>query len=274
MDHYQNKNKFYRIILLVYLILLKGDNMPNIHSSINFALVNIPIVMNPVIKNNDTSFNQLHKKCKERINYIKYCPKCKTKIKEEEIIKGYKYEQDKYIIFEKDELNKLKPENEKEIDIISFIPLKDIDPIYFEKSYDIDAEGKGKAYYLFCEALKKTNLVALAKTVIGNKFYYCILRFNNKNIILTTLYFEEEVNIKEDDKDFKVNDKELDLAIKLITSLKGKFEPDKYKDEYQDNIRNAIDDKLDGKKIKSTKKKKKKQISDLMQALEKSLKEK
>jgi len=248
--------------------------MANMHSNINFALVNIPIVINPIIRNNDTSFNQLHEKCGHRINYVKYCPKCKVKIKETDIIKGYEYEQDKYVVFKKEELNKLKPENEKEIDIISFIPLKEIDPIYFEKSYDVDAEGKGKAYFLFCEALKKTNLVALAKTVIGNKFYYCILRFNKDNIILTTLYFEEEVNIKKDESNIKINEKELDLAIKLITSLKGKFEPEKYKDEYQDNIKEAIESKLEGKSVKAKKKTNKKQINDLMEALEKSLKQK
>ncbi len=247
--------------------------MPNVHSSINFALVNIPVVMNPVIKNNDNSFNQLHTKCNHRINYIKYCPKCKTQVKENEIIKGYQYEPDKYITFKKEELDKLKPENEKEIEIISFVSLKDIDPVYFEKTYDLDAEGKGKAYYLFCEALKRTKLVALAKTVIGNKFYYCILRFNKQNIIMTTLYFHEEVNLNKD-AEVKVNEKELNLAIELINSLKGKFEPEKYHDEYQDNIKNAIEDKIQGKAVKKAKKSNKKQIDDLMEALEKSLKKK
>lgn len=248
--------------------------MPNIHSNINFGLVNIPIIMNPIIKNNDNSFNQLHKKCNSRINYIKYCPACKTKVKESEIIKGYEYESNKYIVFQKEELDKLKPENEKEIDIISFISLKEVDPIYFEKSYDIDAEGKGKAYFLFCEALKRSKLVALAKTVIGNKFYYCILRFNNKNIIMTTLYFQEEVNIKEDNLNHKINDGEVNMAIQLINSLKGKFEPEKYKDEYQNNIKEAIENKLDGNSIKKSKMQNKKQIDDLMEALEKSLKKK
>lgn len=246
--------------------------MPNIHSSINFGLVNIPVRVNPIIRNNDTSFNQLHEKCFSRINYIKFCPKCNVKVKENEIIKGYEYEKDDYIVFDKEELDKLKPENEKEIEIISFVPLSEIDPVYFEKSYDIDPEGKGKAYHLFCEALKKSKLVAIAKTVIGSKFYYVVLRFNNQNIIMTTLYFEEEVNIRKDDVDYKINEKELELAIRLINSLKGKFEPSKYKDEYQDNIRKAIEDKVNGKKIKSAKKKNKKQISDLMEALEKSLK--
>ncbi len=246
--------------------------MPNIHSNISFGLVNIPIVMNPIIKNNDTSFNQLHQKCLNRIQYVKYCPHCKIPIKENEIIKGYEYEKGEYLTFDKTELNKLRPENEKEIEIISFVPIEEIDPSYFEKSYMLEAETKSKAYLLFCEALKKTKRVAVAKTVLGSKFYYCILRFTAYGIIMTTLFFEEEVLLPNEQISGKLNDKELDLAIKLIESLKGNFEPEKYKDEYQDNIKNAIDDKLNGKTIKSKKKKPKTQVSDLMEALEKSLK--
>lgn len=248
--------------------------MPNIHSSISFGLVNIPIVMNPIIKNNDTSFNQLHTKCQERITYVKYCPHCKVNLKEKDIIKGYEYEDNKYITFSKEELNKLKPDQDKEIDIVSFVPLSEIDPMYFEKSYILETEGKGKAYNLFCEALKRSKLVAVAKTVIGSKFYYCILRFFEKRIIMTTLYFEEEVMLEEKNTKSEVDETELSMAIKLIENLKGSFEPEKYKDEYQDNIKNAIDDKIDGKKITKSKKKSKKQITDLMEALEKSLKKK
>lgn len=249
-----------------------GDKMAGIHSSISFGLVNIPITMSPVIKNNDTSFNQLHSKCGNRINYIKYCTHCKKEIKERDIIKGYEYEKDKYITFEKEELNKLKPENDKEIEIISFVPISEVDSTYFEKSYCLETSGKGKAYSLFCEALKKSKLVAIAKTVIGSKFYYCILRFMNETIIMTTLYFEEEINIKESNKKTKIDEKELEMAIKLINNLKGHFEPEKYKDEYQNNIQNAIQDKIDGKIIKGSKRKNKQKINDLMEALEKSLK--
>lgn len=245
--------------------------MANLHSNISFGLVNIPIVMNPIIKNNDTSFNQLHTKCGNRINYIKYCSHCKKQIKEAEIIKGYEYERDKYITFKKEELNDLKPENEKEIEIISFAPINTIDATYFEKSYVLDTEEKGKSYHLFCEALKKSKLVAIAKTVIGNKFYYCVLRFLNNQIIMTTLYFEEELNLEQNATTYKINEKELDLALKLIESLKGKFAPEKYKDEYQENIKKAIDEKLSGKKISKSKKKNKQKINDLMEALEKSL---
>lgn len=248
--------------------------MPNIHSNIAFGLVNIPIVMNPLIRNNDTSFNQLHKKCLHRIQYVKYCPHCKTPLKENEIIKGYEYEKNHYLTFLKEELDKLKPENEKEIEVISFINLNEIDPTYFEKSYLLETESKSKAYFLFCEALKKTKRVALAKTVIGSKFYYCILRFTKVGIIMTTLFFEEEVLLPEEELNGKVDEKELELAVKLIEERKGKFEPQKYKDEYQDNIKEAIENKLDGKEVKKTKKKPKEQVSDLMEALEKSLKKK
>lgn len=246
--------------------------MPNIHSNISFGLVNIPVVMNPVIKNNDTSFNQLHKKCENRIRYIKYCPYCKVDLKESDIIKGFEYEKDEYLTFDKTELNKLKLENEKIIDVVSFVLLDEIDPSYFEKSYLLEADTKSKAYYLFCEALKKTKRVGLAKTMIGSKFYYCILRFTMYGIILTTLYFDEEVRLPDKFNMGKINPKELDLAVELINSLKGKFEPEKYKDEYQERIKKAIDDKLNGKTIKVSKKRGQRQVNDLMKALEKSLK--
>lgn len=248
--------------------------MANLHSSISFGLVNIPIIMNSVIKNNDTSFNQLHKKCGKRINYIKYCFSCKKEIKEKDIIKGYEYENDKYITFNKEELDKLKPEKTGEIEIVNFIPEEEIDPAYFEKSYVISAIGKGKAYNLFCEALKKSKLIALAKTVIASKFYYCVLRFYNNLIIMTTLYFEEELNIPETNKGGQINDDELRLSLKLINNLKGHFEPQKYKDEYQNNIKEAIDSKLNGTSIKKKRKPNREKINDLMTALEKSLKQK
>ena len=246
--------------------------MPNVHSAISFGLVNIPIIMNPLIKNNDTSFNQLHEKCLNRVRYIKFCDHCKKNLKEADIIKGYEYEKDHYLTFQKAELDKLKPENEKEIEIVSFININEIDPVYFEKSYILETEKGSKAYNLFLEALKKTKKVALAKTVIGSKFYYCILRFTNFGIIMTTLFFYEEVNLDDLNKSVKVNSKELDLAIRIIEERSGKLEPEKYKDEYQDNIKQAIEDKLNGKAIKKGKKKQKQQVSDLLEALEKSLK--
>ena len=116
--------------------------------------------------------------------------------------------------------------------------------------------------------------MAIARTVIGSKFYYVCLKFTSNVIIMTTLYFEEEVIIPEVNVKNNFSDVELDLAIKLIHNLEGKFDPKKYKDEYQNNLRKAIDDKLSGRKIKKSNKKiNNKSINDLMKALEKSLNE-
>ncbi len=246
--------------------------MPNIHSSISFGLVNIPVLLNPIVKNNDATFNQLHKKCKHRISYLKYCPHCNMEVKASEIIKGYQYEKGEYVEFTPKELQDLKPESEGEIVIISFVPLKEIDPSYFEKSYLLNTEKKSRAYHLFAKALEKTNLVGICKTVLHNKFYYALLRFYESNIILTTLYFEDEMNLNQNKETVKIEPKELELAIALIQNLKGHFEPEKYKDEYQIKIQDAIEDKLNGRKIKKSKKSPKKEVTDLMKALEKSLK--
>ena len=250
-----------------------GDIMANYKFSISFALINIPITLNPIIRNNDTSFNQLHKKCLNQIRYIKYCPHCKKNIKETDIIKGYKLETNNFLTFTKEEIKKLQPQNEKEIEIISFIDLKDVDPYYFEKSYFLKADGKNKAYILFCEALKKTKKVALCKTVLGTKFYYAILRFKENGIIMNTLYFDEEIDIPENEIKKDIKPKELEMATELIKSLSAKFDPSKYQDEYQNKIKDAIKDKINGEEIKGTKKQSKKQINDLMKALEASLKE-
>jgi len=241
-------------------------------TSISFGLVNIPVNINPVIKNNDISFNQLHKKCHSRIRHIKYCPHCKKEVKQTDIIRGYQYQSDKYVTLTDEEFNNLKSEDEKTIEVVGFIDLKEIDPIYYEKSYVVFADIKNKAYSLFKEALRQTKKVAIAKTVIGTKFYYVILRLAEDHILMNTLYYLEEINIPDPVADLKFTKKELNLAMELINSLKMKFEPEKLVDEYHEKVKDAIDMKIDGKTIQKPKKKQEKNIKDLMTALEMSLK--
>lgn len=241
--------------------------------SISFGLVNIPIELNPIIINNDTAFNQLHKKCGSRIKYQKICPHCKVETKTSDIIKGYEYVDDKYITFTTEDLNKLKLANDSLIEIISFVDLEEIDPIYFEKSYYLTTKNN-KAFELFKSALNQVGKVALGKTVLGTKFYYVILRLELNHLILNTLYFEEEINLDETSDELKKFSKEeMELATKLIAAMSGKFEPNKYKDEYQDRIKKAIKQKANGKKIEKVKGKTKESITDLMKALKMSLKE-
>lgn len=246
--------------------------MANMKSAISFGLVNIPIVYNPIIKNNDVSFNQLHKKCMNRIHYQKYCDHCKKLIKEPDIVKGYEYEKEKYVTFTKEELSDLADTDIKgTIEIISFVPEEEITPLYYEKSYILSTPKKSKSFSLFLEVLKRSKKVAIAKTTLSSKFYYVILRYLGGNILMSTLYFEEEVNIPEASQSLKFSKEELDLAMKLVDHLSGHFEPEKYEDDYQNSIKSAIEKKIEGKPVSRAKVKKKESIKDLLTSLQKSL---
>ena len=246
--------------------------MASSKTAITFGLVNIPVKTNPIIKNNDTSFNYLHKKCLNRVSYIKYCPSCKKNVKTQDLIKGYEYSDDKYVTFDENDFEKLKTNEDKNINIISFIDNDEVDPIYFDKSYYLSVDKNNKAFSLFLGALKKCKKSAIAKTVIGNKSFYVLLRFKNNNIIMSTLYYEEEIRLSDDIIEEKYSEKEMNLALKLIESMEGNFEPSDYVDEYQNKVKNAIEKKMAGKEIKQSKSKRNVSVSNLMDALEKSLK--
>ena len=247
--------------------------MAYLKTAITFGLVHIPTELTPIIKNNDTSFNFLHKKCLNRISYKKYCPICKKSVTNSDLVKGYEYIDEKYVVFEQEDFEKLKTKEDKNIEIISFVNEKEIDPIYYEKSYYLKTNKKNKAFSLFKNALKKSKKVAIGKTVIGSKLYYVVLRFGSDNIVMTTLYYKEEVKeLKEEVVDDLYTEKEMNLALELIENMSGEFEPDNYIDEYQNKIKNAIDKKINGKEIKQTKSKKNITVTNLMDALEKSLK--
>ena len=241
-------------------------------SNISFGLVNIPITITPILQDNDVSFNQLHKKCMTRIKYVKYCPHCKKEVKQSDIVKGYKINEDKYITLTREELKNLRVESEGNIEIVGFVGASEIDPVFYEKSYVVSVSSKSKAFSLFRDALEKSKKIAIAKTILSTKFYYVAIRMMGDNMIMTTLYFNEEIIIPDAVSSAKYTKKELDLAIKLIDSLKMKFKPEEYVDEYQENIKEAIKEKQKGIKPKTVKAKRKNNIKDLMQALELSLK--
>lgn len=245
--------------------------MASAKAAISFGLVHIPIELNPVVKNNDAAFNMLHKKCGSRIKQQKVCPHCETEVKPPDIIKGYEYTPDHYVTFTDEDFAKLKLANDKNIEIIAFVDLKEIDPIYYEKSYYLSTKTSNKAFNLFKKALNKAGKVAVAKTVLGTKFYYVVLRFGKNNILMNTLYFDEEIYVEADDSADNFTKEELEMANRLIEAMSDKFKPEKYKDEYQTRIKEAIDKKIKGQKIVKAKVKKTKSVADLMTALQKSV---
>lgn len=245
----------------------------NYQTSISFGLVNIPVTMNTTIKNNDISFDLLHKKCGERISYKRYCEHCKKEVKNNDIEKGYEYSKDNYVTMTDNDFEKLKSENDKIIEILSFVDIKEIDPVYYDKSYTLTPSKNSKAFNLFKEALRKCKKVAIAKTYMRNKAYYVVIRIGYENIIMDTLYYEEEIKLQKEKTEKNFSEKELKMAMELINQMSDEFKPEEYIDEYQNRLKKAINKKLNGKEIKKYKGKKTKSINDLMEALEQSLKD-
>lgn len=249
--------------------------------SISFGLVNIPIKLHAATENNDIKLRQLHKECNSPISYKKVCPVCDKEVKSEDIVKAYEYSKNKFVVLDNEELEKLKKENEeKAVEIIDFVKLEEIDPIYFERSYFMapDANG-GKAYALLRKALKESGKIGVAKIIIRSKEQLAVVRVYKEALLMETIHFPDEVrnvgdvpNIPDDDT---VVQKELDTALLLVDQLTTAFEPTKYTDEYRTALMDLIEEKKSGKATVTASEKQTaaapSNVTDLMAALQASL---
>ena len=145
--------------------------------AISFGLVFIPITLSASIKNNDIGFNLIDRKTMSRVKYKKTCVDCDNKeVKNEDIVKGYQYEKDKYVIFTEKDFEKLKTEKDKNITIEQFVNLSEVDPIYFEKSYYVKPTGGEKAYYVLLDAMEKEKAADGVKNVLSYIDQYALKR--------------------------------------------------------------------------------------------------
>ncbi len=243
--------------------------------AISFGLVYIPVSLSLSIKENDIGFNMIDRKTMTRIKYKKTCVDCENReVKNEDIVKGYQYEKDKYVIFTDEDFEKLKTNKDKNIVIEQFVDLKEVDPIYFDKSYYVSPTGGEKAFNVLLSAMEKQNKAGIAKTVIGTKETLILIRVNNGKMLVNTLYFNDEIQKMPEIKKTKIEKKELDLAINLIEQMTAEFKPEKYKDEYNSKVKKAIKRKIAGNEIIEYKEKHEPaKIINLMEALQKSLKQ-
>ena len=244
--------------------------------AISFGLVYIPISMNLSVKENDIGFNMIDKKTMSRIKYKKTCLDCENReVKNDDIVKGFQYEKDKYVIFTDEDFEKLKTPKDKGIVIEQFVNLSEVDPVYYDKCYYVSPIGAEKAFTLLLQAMEKQKKAGIARTVIGTKETLILLRAYNGTMLVNTLYFHDEIQSVPTVKKSKVEKKELDLAISLINQMTESFKPEKFKDEYNEKVKKAIQSKIDGNEIVESKvKKEPAKIINLMEALQKSLNEK
>lgn len=247
--------------------------------SVSFGLVNIPIKMFTATEDKDIKFRYLHKECNTPLKYQKVCPTCNKEVSEAEIVRGYEYEIGHFIIIEEKDILALKSEiDDKSIEILDFVNLAEIDPIYFDKSYYLSPQDTGnKAYNLLRQAMNDTGKIAIAKMTIRNKQTLAALRVFRNILVLETIFYPDEVRAVSQvpglPEGAGVNAKELEIATKLIENLTAPFEPEKYKDDYREALRELINKKIEGKEIEIAPEAPHRNVIDLMEALQASLKE-
>ncbi|UOR10918.1 non-homologous end joining protein Ku [Halobacillus amylolyticus] len=248
--------------------------------TISFGLVNIPIKLHAATENKDIKLRQLHEKCKSPIEYKKRCPVCEEEVNNEEIVKAYEYAKNKFVVLDPEDLENLKKEQEdKSVEILDFVKLEEIDPIYFEKSYFMSPNSGGtKAYSLLRKALKDTGKIGIAKIIIRSKEQLAIVRLYQDTLIMETIHYPDEVRNVADvpnvPEQTELSKKEVDTAVALIDQLTAEFEPEKYNDEYRTALMELIEAKRNNEEVTTAKDKKRPDnVTDLMAALEKSLDE-
>ena len=242
-----------------------------------FGLISIPVHMTAAARGERVSFNQLHKVCHSRLKQPLFCPVCNRNVERSEIVKGYEHEKDQYVLFSEEELDKIEPASARVMEILEFVKLDEMDPLYFDSSYYIAPEEGGvKAYKLLLQAMAESGYGAIAKLTMHQREHIVIIRPGTKGMTLHTMFYTNEIRAAESvpiDK-IEIKEQEKKLAEQLIQSLAAPFEPQKYRDEYQENVRGMIAAKLKGQEITEVAQPHMAPVIDLMEALKKSLAEK
>jgi DNA end-binding protein Ku len=198
-------------------------------------------------------------------------------VERSEIVKGHEYEKDQYVLFSEEELDKIEPSSAKVMEILEFVKLDDMDPLYFDSSYYVAPEDAGvKAYKLLLSAMQQSGYGAIAKLTMHQREHIVVLRPGSRGMTLHTMFYSNEIRAAESVPTDKVElkDQEKKLAQQLIESLAAPFEPQKYRDEYQENVKAMIAAKLKGQEVTEVAQPHMAPVIDLMEALKKSLAEK
>jgi len=241
---------------------------------IAFGLVSFPVKLYSAARSEGISFNQLHKDDHSRVKQVLYCQAEDKPIPRSEIVKGYEYEKDHWVVVEDEEIKKMAPPTAKVMEILEFVKAAEVDPLYYESSYYIAPDDAGeKPYSLLYQALRRTGYVGVAKVAMHNREHIVIFRPGPNGLIMHTMYYSHEVRKTEEFRTDAslASDKEMQLASLLIESLAAAFEPEKYKDAYRDNIQALIDAKIAGKQVVAPPEPVTAKVVDIMEALKQSL---
>ena len=244
---------------------------------LTFGLVSFPVTLSVAARGETISFNQLHKPDGSRIKLVTFCQKEDKPIPRNEIVKGYEYEKDHYVVIDDEEIKKVAPKTAKIMEILEFVKAADVDPVYLETSYYMaPGEGGDKPYALLFEAMKQTGYYAVAKIAMHNREHIIVIRPSHSGMMLHTMYYRSEIRAADEFRTdiSQLKDKEMALARTLVESLADEFQPEKYHDTYRDNLEKMIQAKVEGHKVVETPSTHIAPVIDIMEALRKSLEQK
>jgi DNA end-binding protein Ku len=241
---------------------------------LTFGLVSFPVKLYSAARSESISFNQLHKADGSRVRQVLYCAAEDKPIPRTEIVKGYEYEKDRYVVIDEEDIKKVAPQTARVMEIQEFVKADSVDPIYLETSYYMAPDEAGeKPYALLFDALKKSGYMGIAKVTMHNREHVVILRPGMNGVLLHTMYYNHEIRkVDEFRTDLSlVKEKELALAQSLVEALAADFEPDKYTDTYRENLLQMIESKKEGKEVMATPEPRQEKVVDILEALKASL---
>lgn len=244
--------------------------------SLSFGLVNIPVNMYSATQPTTLGFHLLRKEDLSPIKYVRVARADGSEVPYEDIVRGYEYNKGDYVVLTDDDFEKADVKKTRSIEIEDFVNQSEIDPVYFEKPYYLaPTDGAAKPYALLVESLKKTKRVGVARFVMRAREHIGIVRPYKNTLTLEQIRFQSElrpiINL-DTRKDIAGNDKEIDMAIKLIDQMTEHFEPSHYKDTYKNELKEIINEKVEKGSIRPrSEEPKTTEFVDLMGQLRKSL---
>jgi DNA end-binding protein Ku len=248
------------------------------NGSINFGLVNIPIGLAVAQQRKDTAFRTLHRECGTPIKQKRYCPVHERDVEADELVKGWEFAKNQFVVVEESDLEAVALQRSQSVDIVRFVPVDQVDPIYFDRTYYLapaGPEAQRRPYVLLLRAMQDAGMAAVGKFVLWGKENLCLIRPLGESLVLETLYFAEDIRpraeIDEAVEETDVKDPELAMARQLVESLVGEFDPEDYENEYRNELRAMLEAKLAGQEIARPEPEPEAPVVDLMEALKQSV---
>jgi DNA end-binding protein Ku len=248
------------------------------NGSISFGLVNIPIGLALATQRNDVAFRTLHRECGTPIKQKRWCPHHEREVEPEELVKGWEVAKGEFVIVEESDLEAVALTRSQSIDILRFVKLADVDPVYFDRTYYLapaSADAARRPYVLLLRAMQETGMAAVGKFVLWGKENLCLIRAQGETLAMETLFFADDVRnkgeIEEAVEATEVRKAELQLAEQVIESLVGEWKPEDFENEYRRDLKAMLDAKLAGEQIARPEPIAETPVIDLMEALRRSV---